>query len=178
LDYKPQQITVPWNSSCNSFCLALAVPWVLLGPTGPTGPTLPPGPTQRLGWLGSSTTTRTAISGAGTRPAVEVPLDSGTPSYSSTNSLLLLCSVLGCDLQGPRADRKEITDCHPRCSVAVESRICVRGKLHYTCLDLVTMQHAIISQFISWKTVRLFLISNHVQFIYNYIFIYVLIKVF
>jgi hypothetical protein len=43
----------------NSFCLALVVPCIHLGPIGPT---LFPGLTKRLGWLVSWTPTRTAFS--------------------------------------------------------------------------------------------------------------------
>jgi hypothetical protein len=45
-------------SFLNCFCLTLAIAWI---PLGPTGPTLLPGPTKRLGWLGSWTPTRTAF---------------------------------------------------------------------------------------------------------------------
>jgi hypothetical protein len=98
LDYKPQQITI----TCNSFCLALVVPWI---PLGPTGLTLLPGPTKWLGWLGSWTLNSNCLLWAGTWPAFELPFNCLTafhcavvlllfcwiPSYCFSNSLLLFC---------------------------------------------------------------------------------------
>jgi hypothetical protein len=57
-----------------------------LGSSTPTGPTLLPGPTDRLGWLGSSTPTW---------PAFELPHDSWTASHCS----VLFSTVLSCGLQ-------------------------------------------------------------------------------
>jgi hypothetical protein len=109
LDYKPQQVTITWDSFFNStgisffnlFCLALAVASV---PLGPTGATLLHSPTKR--------------------PELQLELSSLSWNSNCLLTLELLLTVLlkslffspvlwapGSGLKCPRVDRsKEITD--------------------------------------------------------------------
>jgi hypothetical protein len=83
LNYKPQQITITWNSFFNSSGSSLN--------TGPNGPTLLPGPTKQLGWLGSWTPTWTAFSGLELNLPLNLPFTLDLLLTVLLNSVLLIC---------------------------------------------------------------------------------------
>jgi hypothetical protein len=170
LRYKPQQITVTQNSALDSTVSPL-ISTVPLVPLGPTGPTPLPGPTQRLGSLGSSTPTRTAFELSLTLELILTVLSNCFLLFSSFLSCLVLfcpllcpvlfsvlscpvlscpvlsCPVLSCPVLGCGVHRKEITDCHPRDSLP-SKRPSARGLALHMGPYLVTWKHVTIYSYI------------------------------
>jgi hypothetical protein len=69
----------------------MEAPWI---PLGPTGPSPLPGPTKRLGWLGSWTPTGTAFS----ELELDLPSNCVLNSWTAHSTLELLSQLLNCFL--------------------------------------------------------------------------------